>query len=143
MARFFDVPGDLIDAAVQSGNITYASITQRNLQFLIMHLGPTLVRRELALSKLLPKPRFVRFNTGALLRMDPKAKVDTLKVQIDSRTLTPTEARAIDDRAPLTPEQAAEFELFWPTKQVIQTSDQSNNQNTNQANEGGSASGDS
>jgi len=143
VARFFDVPGDLIDAAVQSGNITYASITQRNLQFLIMHLGPTLVRRELALSKLLPKPRFVRFNTGALLRMDPKAKVDTLKVQIDSRTLTPTEARAIDDRAPLTPEQAAEFELFWPTKQVIQTSDQSNNQNTNQANEGGSASGDS
>lgn len=122
VARFFDVPGDLIDAAVQSGNITYASITQRNLQFLIMHLGPTLVRRELALSRLLPKPRFVKFNTAALLRMDPKSKADTFKVQIDSRTLTPTEARAIEDRAPLTPEQAAEFELYWPTTQVIQTS---------------------
>jgi HK97 family phage portal protein len=115
VARFFDCPGDLIDAAVQSGNITYASITQRNLQFLIMHLGPTLVRRELALSKLLPKPRFVKFNTDALLRMDPKSKADTFKVQIDSRTMTPTEARAIEDRAPLTAAETAEFELYWPT----------------------------
>jgi phage portal protein BeeE len=55
IARFFNCPGDLIDAAVQSGNITYASITQRNLQFLIMHLGPTVTRRENALGKrLLP-----------------------------------------------------------------------------------------
>lgn len=121
VARFFDVPGDLIDAAVQSGNITYASITQRNLQFLIMHLGPTLIRRELALSRLLAKPRFVKFNTDALLRMDPKAKADAFKVQIDSRTLTPTEVRGIEDRSPLTPEQAAEFEQYWPTKQVIET----------------------
>jgi phage portal protein BeeE len=40
IARFFDCPGDLIDAAVAGGNITYANVTQRNLQFLIMHLGP-------------------------------------------------------------------------------------------------------
>jgi HK97 family phage portal protein len=118
VARFFDVPGDLIDAAVQSGNITYANITQRNLQFLIMHLGPAIIRRENALSKLLAAPRYVKLNTDALLRMDPKSRADTLKVQIDSRTLTPSEGREIDEKQPLTPEQIAEFNMFWPAKQA-------------------------
>lgn len=120
IARFFDVPGDLIDAAVQSGSITYANITQRNLQFLIMHLGPTLIRRENALSSLLPKPRFVKFNVDSLLRMDPKTRAETFKVAIDSRILTPTEARVIDDHMPLTPEEAAEFDRYWPVKQAPQ-----------------------
>jgi HK97 family phage portal protein len=116
IARFFDCPGDLIDAVIAGSSITYANITQRNLQFLIMHLGPTLIRRELALSRLLPKPRFVKFNTNSLLRMDPKTRADTFKVQIDTRTLTPTEARLIEDRLPLTPEEAAEFDRYWPVK---------------------------
>lgn len=118
IARFFDCPGDLIDAAVQSGNITYANITQRNLQFLIMHLGPCLIRRETALSRMLPKPRYVKFNTDALLRMDSTARSTMMKTQIDARTLTPNEARLIDDREPLTPEQVAEFDHFWPAKQA-------------------------
>jgi phage portal protein BeeE len=48
IARFFGCPGDLIDAAVSTGSITYANMTQRNLQFLIMHLGPAVYRRERA-----------------------------------------------------------------------------------------------
>jgi HK97 family phage portal protein len=115
VARFFNCPGDLIDAAVQSGSITYATITQRNLQFLIHNLSPTIIRRENALSKLLPQPRFVKFNTDALLRMDPKTRAETIKLKIDSRTMAPSEARALDNLPPLTPEQAAEFEQFWPT----------------------------
>jgi HK97 family phage portal protein len=117
VARFFDVPGDLIDAAVQSGNITYANITQRNLQFLIMHLGPAIIRRENALSRLLPRPRYVKLNTDALLRMDPKSRADMFKVEIDSRTIAPSEVRQIEDRLPFTDEQLAEFDrLFGPAK---------------------------
>lgn len=118
VARFFDVPGDLIDAAVQSGNITYATITQRNLQLLIMHLGPAIVRREDNLSDLVSKPRYVKLNSDALLRMDPKARADMLKVQIDSRTRAPSEARELDDLPPLTLDQMAEFDRFWPAKQT-------------------------
>lgn len=118
VARFFDCPGDLIDAAVQSGNITYASITQRNLQLLIMHVGPAVSRREDNLSDLTAKPRFVKLNSAALLRMDPKARAEMFKVQIDSRQLAPSEARHIDDREPFTAEQLAEFDRFWPAKQT-------------------------
>ena len=116
VARFFDVPGDLIDAAVQSGSITYANITQRNLQFLIMHLGPAIIRRENALSRLLPRPRYVKLNTDALLRMDPKSRVDMFKVGIDARTIAPSEVREIEDRLPFTDDQLAEFDRFWPAK---------------------------
>lgn len=116
VARFFDVPGDLIDAAVSTGNITYASISQRNLQFLIMHLGPAVIAREDRLSELLPAPRFVKLNTSALLRMDDETRARVIKTRIDSRVLAPSEARALDNLPPLTPAQEAEFDRLFPKK---------------------------
>jgi len=113
IARFFDCPGDLIDAAVTSGNITYANITQRNLQFLIMHLGPAVVRRENALTRITPKPRYVKLNTNALLRMDPLTQAETIAARIDARTLAPSEARALYDDAPFTESQLAEFDRLF------------------------------
>ena len=117
IARFFGCPGDLIDAAVSSGSITYANITQRNLQFLIMNLGPAVYRRERALSKLLPQPRYVKLNTSALLRMDDQTRAAVLKTKVDARILAPSEARELDNLPPFTPAQIAEFTtLFGPTK---------------------------
>lgn len=113
VARFFDVPGDLIDAALSGTAVTYANVTQRNLQFLTFHLGPTLIRRENALSRLLPRPQYVKFNTDALLRLDPVARAQQAAIQIGSRTLAPSEARELDNRQPFTPSQLHEFyELF-------------------------------
>jgi HK97 family phage portal protein len=116
VARFFDCPGDLIDAVIAGGHVTYANVTQRNLQFLILHLGPTITRRELKLSKLLPSPRYVKFNTDALLRMDPASAAALIKVKIDSRTMTPDEARELDNKPPLTQEQTDQFLTFWPPR---------------------------
>lgn len=120
IARYMGVPGDLVDLAAEGMSLTYANITQRNLQFLIMNLGPAVARREEAFSYgLLPRPRFVKLNTGALMRMDPKSQLDSFKVAIDSRQMAPSEARALLDRAPFTPEQLAEFAELWPTKAVV------------------------
>lgn len=113
IARFFDCPGDLIDAVVTSGNITYANVTQRNLQFLIMHLGPAVFRRERSLSKLLPAPRFVKLNTSALLRMDDETRAKVIEARIRARTLAPSEARALENLLPLTEEQKAEFDRLF------------------------------
>lgn len=117
IARFFDCPGDLIDAIVTGGNITYANITQRNLQFLIMHLGPAVIRRENALSRLTSRPRFVKLNTDALLRMDPQTRAAMIRTRIESRTLAPSEARELEDLPPFTDAQLGEFDrLFGPPK---------------------------
>lgn len=119
IARFFGVPGDMIDAAVSGSSITYASITQRNLQFLIMHLGPAVGRREDTFSrKLVSGPRYVKFNTDALLRMDPEARARTIGARITSRTLAPSEARALDDLPPFTEDQLAEFDRLFGSRQV-------------------------
>lgn len=117
VARFFDCPGDLIDAAVRTGgNINYANQVQRNLQFLVMNLGPAVFRRERALSKWLPQPQFVKLNSNALLRMDPKTQAEMFEVQIRSRQTAPSEARAIMDRPPFTDGQLAEFDRLFPPK---------------------------
>ena len=113
IARFLGCPGDLIDAAVKGESITYANITQRNLQFLIYHLGPAVVRREARLSQLLPRPRFVKLNTSALLRMDDETRARMVQAQIASRVLAPSEARALENRPPLTPEQIEEFTVLF------------------------------
>lgn len=118
IARFFGCPGDMIDAAVSGSSITYASITQRNLQFLIMHLGPAVGRREHAFGRLVPGPRFVKLNTDALLRMDPEARARTIGARITSRILAPSEARALDNLPPFTDEQLAEFDRLFGTRAV-------------------------
>jgi HK97 family phage portal protein len=116
IARFFDCPGDLIDAATSGSSITYANITQRNLQFLIMHLQPAVTRRENALTKLTPNPQFVKLNAGALLRMDPATQATVIETRINSRTLTPSEGRAFYDQAPLTAAQKQEFDDLFGSK---------------------------
>ncbi|MFC8438038.1 phage portal protein [Streptomyces griseoincarnatus] len=113
IARFFDCPSDLIDAAVSGSSVTYANMTQRNLQFLVMSLGPAVTRRENALSRLSSRPRFVKLNRNALLAMDPQTQAQVLKTRIDSRTLTPSEARAFYDQPPLTDDQMAEFDRLF------------------------------
>lgn len=116
VCRFFDVPGDMIGAESSTGSVTYANITQRNLQLMVTALGPAVKRREDALTAALPRPRFVKLNTDAVLRMDPKTRYEMLAIGVDKRAVTPNEWRALDDREPLTPDQEAEFARLFPTR---------------------------
>lgn len=100
--RFMGVPGDMIDAPVSGSSVTYANITQRNLQLLIINIGPAIVRREDAWSRgLVSEPRYVKLNPGALLRMDLKARYDSYKVGIDAGFLDDDEAREYENLPPL------------------------------------------
>lgn len=116
IARYFDVPADMIGASAGGSSITYANISQRNLQFLITALGPAIIRRENALSRLTPQPRFVKLNTDSLLRMDPQTRASMVMTQINSRVLAPSEARALDNRAPFTEDQLAEFDRLFGSR---------------------------
>ena len=118
ICRFMGTPGDMIDAPSGGSSITYANITQRNLQLLIINLGPAITRRERAFSAAIANPRVVKLNTDAILRMDPMSRAQLDSLKIASRTLAPSEGRAKDNRAPFTEEQLAEFDRFWPAKQV-------------------------
>jgi phage portal protein BeeE len=124
IARYSGCPADMIDGAASSGGgtVNYSNITQKNLNFLIHHLGPTIIRREHTWSrKLLPQPRYVKLNTDALLRMDPETREKTIRSQLESRQITVTEARALNNRPKYTAEQEAEIEQFFPAKKSAPT----------------------
>lgn len=109
-ARFFNVPADLIDAAVTAGShITYSTSLQRNLQFLVMHLGPAITRREAAITEMLPRPRNFEFDTDFLMRMDPVTRANWVQTMINARAITPNEARAVFGRDPMNDDQYEEF----------------------------------
>jgi HK97 family phage portal protein len=117
IARFLGVPSDMIDVPSKSkGTVTYANITQRNLQLLIMHLNPMLKRREYALSSALPKPRFVEFDRSQLLEMDPASFSSMLGQQVEARLKAPSEGRADLGLPPFTADQLAEFTTLFPAK---------------------------
>ncbi len=115
IARFMGVPADLIDAAVSGGpNMTYANITQRNLQFLIMNFGPVIARREAALTRRLLRPGlYLKFNSDALLRMDPATVSAMFGQQVRDRLRAPSEVRDLWNLPPFTPEQLKEFETLF------------------------------
>lgn len=111
VARYFNVPADLIDAAVSGSSVTYANIGQRNLQFLLMNLNPTLRRREGAFTRKLTANgvRF-EFTRDALLSMDPATRASVNSTRLASGELVISEARQIENRRPYTDEQWVEFD---------------------------------
>ena len=113
VCRFFGVPGDMIDAESSTGSVTYANVTQRNLQLLILNIGPAVGRREDALSTALPAPRYVKLNTDAVLRMDPQTRSAVLGQQVRDRLIVPSEARELDNREPYTDADYAEFDRLF------------------------------
>lgn len=113
MCRFLGVPGDMVDVSVSGQSVTYANITQRNLQLLILNLGPAVTRRQTALTTLLPAPRYVKLNTDAVvLRMDPHARAELNGLLLSTKQRTPSEVREKDDLPPFTPAQIAELNVF-------------------------------
>lgn len=122
LTRFFGVPGDMVDVQTSTGSVTYANITQRNLQLLVMNMGGAVKRREDAIStRILPDARFAKFNRSAVLAMDAKTRAELFDVQIKSRQIAPSEARELEDREPFTEEQLAEFERLFPVRQQAPT----------------------
>lgn len=120
ICRYFRCPADLIEAAISApGSLTYQTTLSRNLQFLVMQLNPTVIQREEALSDTQPRPRYVKMNTAALLRMDPMQQAQVIHQRITDRTITPTEARELYDLSPLTQAQIDEFTtLFGAPRQA-------------------------
>ncbi len=117
ICRFMSVPPEMVHAAVSGQSVTYANVSQANLQFLIMHIGPTVIRREQALSRLLPMPRYVKLNTAALLRMDPMTRQTVLRSQLETWQMTLSETRALDDRQPLSAADKTEMtEIYGKPK---------------------------
>ena len=100
ICRIFGVPPEMVGA--ESGaSLTYANVEQRALDFVRFCLSPWLYRLETALSALLPRQQYVKFNAGGLLRSTTKERYEAHKIALDAGFMTVNEVRAIEDMPPL------------------------------------------
>ena len=123
LVRFFNVMPEMVSVGVESGaSITYANITQANLQFLVRHMARSIKGREDALTAITPSPQFVKLTREAFLAMDPLTRAELIETKVRSRTLTPDEGRRIDDGMPLSESDYAQFDRLFgnPNKQTPQ-----------------------
>lgn len=109
VARYFRVPPEMIGGKA-ADNLTYANQEQRAIALLTYTVNPWLVRLERALSRLLPRGRFVKFNADALLRVDLKTRYEAHVLAVRGGIATPNERRDLEDMRPL----AGGDQLLWP-----------------------------
>lgn len=99
VANIWGVPPHLVGGKSDAG--TYQNVEQAGMIFLQFGLLPPLVRIEEALSSLLPRPQFVKFNVSGLERADLATRTASQVALVNARLLLPNEGRAMEDRPPL------------------------------------------
>lgn len=104
VCRFWGVPPGMVYGAISGEAITYANITDADMNFLKHSLDVYYVRVEGALTDLLPRPQTVRANRNAILRSSPKARYETNAIRLANRETTINELRALDDLPGFGPE---------------------------------------
>lgn len=94
----------------KGSSVTYANLEQRNARKVQVTFLPWIIRLEAAITGLLPKPQFFKFNVNGLLRGDTKTRFETY--EIASRINTA--AVAIGQDPVLDTEEMREFEDLEP-----------------------------
>ena len=92
------VPGD---------SSTYANVESRMIEFKAFTLNPWQRRIESALDAQLPRGTSLKIRTDGLLRADTSTRYAAYKTALESGFMTVDEVRALENRAPLAPEEPA------------------------------------
>lgn len=92
VCMFYGVPPEAI-GGTSGDSMTYANVEGRNLLLLVNTIGAWLVWLEDALTRMLPRPMYVRFNPGVLLKTSVKTQYDALAQAVAGGLLTQNEAR--------------------------------------------------
>jgi HK97 family phage portal protein len=99
IARAYRIPLHLI-GGVGGNNQTYQNVESAGISFVRYTLLPWMRRLEDVLSEMLPHNVRVRFNADEFMRADLSTRVRAQQAMIMSGTLTPNEARNIENREP-------------------------------------------
>jgi len=99
IARTYRVPLHLINGTGGDSQ-TYQNVEQAGINFVRYTLLPYMRRLEDGLSQLLPYGQRIRFNADEFQRADLATRVRAQQAQIMAGTLTPNEARSMENREP-------------------------------------------
>lgn len=99
--QIFLVDPSELGIPVPGSNLTYANLAQRGTRLVRVTYLPWLTRLENAISSLLPRPQYFKFNVDGLLRGDLKTQFEIWQIGVNSKILVPNEPRAWMDLPPL------------------------------------------
>lgn len=92
-----------------ANSLTYAT-TEGNERKRAQRIGrPWCMRIEEALTAHMPRPQYAKFNLDAGVRADLKSRMESHEIAMRTGVSTQDEARALEEKEPLTPEQKAEW----------------------------------
>jgi HK97 family phage portal protein len=115
--RFWRVPPAMVYAATSGQSVTYANVSQADLAYLKHSLEGHLVRIEKALTRLLPRPQFARFNRAAFLRSDTEGRFNAYEMALRNGWMSVNEVRALEDQ----PAVETGDQYLWPPYNVTST----------------------
>lgn len=97
IARLFGTPSSLMLAAVEGGSQTYQNVEQDWLGFVRFSSMQYLIEIEDALTQLLPRGQYAKFNVEALLRTDTTTRYAAYKSAIEAKWMFADEVRQIEN----------------------------------------------
>lgn len=92
---------------VTGASMTYSNVEQEAINLIKFSLGGHLARFESAYTLALPRGTQAKANLDAILRSDTLSRYQAHEIGVRAGFLTKDEARALEDRPPLTPAQIA------------------------------------
>jgi HK97 family phage portal protein len=116
IAQVYGCPSEYV-TNIEGAKGFVSGLYARQYMWLQTGINPRLVRIERALSSLLPKDVYVKFNRNAFLQMDPTDRANFYAAGLRDRWLTPNEVRSFEDLDPLADGDEPLMSVQWQDAQ--------------------------
>lgn len=123
IAAVYGVPAEEIGGETGS-SLTYATVEQNQLKLNVQSVRPWAVRFEEAISALFAGRTYVRFGLDAGVRADLLTRYRAHEVALRMGLETNPEARALEERPPLTDDEIAQWQSLYAGTPATLTGDQ-------------------
>lgn len=100
IANACHIPPEMVGGDSGS-SMTYGTLETNQMALDVRALMPIYTRLERALSRMMARPRYVRFNADATVRADLRTRAEVAEIQLRSGQRSPDEVRAKDEMPPL------------------------------------------
>lgn len=108
VATIYGIPAEMIGG--DTGNsLTYSTVEMNQHNLAALTLRPWLAKLEQEFSSWLNRPRFVKFNVDAMIRVDTKTRYDVHRIAREIGLSNVDEIRTLEDRAPLPDGQGQDY----------------------------------
>lgn len=117
VAVVYGIPPEEIGGESGGSSLTYATLEQNDIKLSKRTVKPWAVRLEEALTRVMPRPQYAKFNLDADIRTDLKSRMEAHEIAQRAGVRTNEEVRRLEDLPPLTTDERAAWLEAWRNQQ--------------------------